>query len=291
MIPQKVQLVIFSVFGDESADETNQRVFAVSGIVGNAAEWKAAEAAWVERTKGIEFHATECEYEGNFELYKDLAQILAKSYIAGCSVSLDLIAFREILPTALPDVGYYQCLSKVLTAHATMAREWNQRVESNPDCGDPLIELEFTFDHRIQSEGNAGTLYSAFVNMPEWKENLLLDSKISFESRKNPRIQMADMIAREAMKDLDRKIGPEQFPERKSKIALAGDGHFKFIELGREHILLIKQLAEEQKAAHGYLEWLQKTKRVQNGRPHDNWGNRFAYFAWLDSRDALGPRS
>jgi hypothetical protein len=47
---------------------------------------------------------------------------------------------------------------------------------------------------------------------------------------------------------------------------------------------------KEQNPEPEYLGWLQKTKRVQNGRPHDNWANRFAYFAWKDNQDTLGDK-
>jgi hypothetical protein len=195
--------MIFSVFGDESADEAKQRVFAVSGVIGNAEEWEKTEEEWTHRTEGEDFHATDCEYEKKFDLYRDLAQILATSGVAGLAVSLDLIAFRELLPTALPDAGYYQCLSKVISSHTGNAQQWNERVDATLDCGDPKIQLEFTFDHRIESEVNAGSLYSSFLNQPEWKDSqLFATQQISFDSRKNPRVQMADMVAREAMKDL-----------------------------------------------------------------------------------------
>jgi hypothetical protein len=56
-----VVAIVLSVFGDESADETKQRVFAVAGVVGNEDQWAALEAAWIARTGGIPFHAKDCE--------------------------------------------------------------------------------------------------------------------------------------------------------------------------------------------------------------------------------------
>ena len=281
--------VILSIFGDESSDETKQRVFAVSGVFGNKAEWALTEEAWLKRTSGTVFHAADCEYEKNFELYKDLTQILASGYVAGVSIALDLTVFREFFPDALADVGYYQCFTKVIAGHARTAREWNARVAANPECGDPLVELEFTFDHRIESEQNAGRLYSTFINQPEWRNSAILDGKISFESRKNPRIQMADLVAREAMKDLDREVGPVKFPRRKSMLALAANDHFKFVKLDRDYCEQLKSgMAQLELETgfnrEGYLQWLQDTGRVQNGHLHDNWYNRAMYLAWLDNR-------
>ena len=56
--------MILSVFGDESADETKQRVFAISGVFGLESEWLRAEAAWTALTNGEVFHAADWEYAG-----------------------------------------------------------------------------------------------------------------------------------------------------------------------------------------------------------------------------------
>lgn len=100
---------------------------------------------------------------------------------------------------------------------------------------------------------------------------------------------MADLIAREAMKDLDRDVGPHSFPRRKSKVALESDGHFRFLKLGREYCAKLKELIVELDLESGYTTWLHDTGRVQNGHSHDNWYNRFTYLAWLDDPDAVGP--
>ncbi len=52
---------MLSVFGDESADETQQRVFAVAGVIGSEGAWAELEAKWVTRNGGIPFHAADCE--------------------------------------------------------------------------------------------------------------------------------------------------------------------------------------------------------------------------------------
>src|SRR2546425_12783756 len=53
--------VTLKVFGDESADETRSRVFAVAGVIGSEAEWQLAMRDWLRRTRGMSFHANECE--------------------------------------------------------------------------------------------------------------------------------------------------------------------------------------------------------------------------------------
>ena len=76
----------------------------------------------------------------------------------------------------------------------------NQAIETLAPPGDKRLEpyhpVEFVFDHRRETEYNAGLLYSHFVNREEWKDgSKLLTSEISFGSRTNPRIQMADLWA------------------------------------------------------------------------------------------------
>ena len=63
---------------NESTDAKQSRVFAVAGVVGQEHVWQAAERSWVERTGGVVFHATDCEYRKDLELYKDLIQILSR---------------------------------------------------------------------------------------------------------------------------------------------------------------------------------------------------------------------
>jgi hypothetical protein len=78
---------MLSVFGDESADESKQRVFAVAGVIANEELWGQLEAKWIARTMGVPFHATDCngdkgdyhrtQHSENQILYKDLTILLA----------------------------------------------------------------------------------------------------------------------------------------------------------------------------------------------------------------------
>jgi len=279
--------MILSVFGDESSDGRQERVFAVSGVCGSAAEWNRAIEEWEEITKGEEFHAADWEAAGRHEVYCSLAEVIGKGTVAGISVSLDLVSFSEIFPNHPRDTGYYQCFSKVLETHAFNTAKWNKRVAADPSCGDPSLELEFTFDRRKPSEGNAGTLYSAFKNQPEWKNADILSGKVSFDCRTNPRIQIADLVAREAMKELDRKISKPHQEKRKQLVALEHLGAFKFVELDRDYCLRLREQVQKSGDEPGYWEWLRRTGRVQNGKPHDNYGNRFNYYIYIINREAL----
>src|SRR5258708_34880783 len=89
-------------------------------------------------------------------------------------------------------MGYYKCLQEVI-------KHFANTVEYRDGTG-----LEFTFDRRQESEYNAGLLYQYMVTVPEWKErNIFMKARINFDSRKDVRIQAADIIAKEPMKHLD----------------------------------------------------------------------------------------
>src|SRR5207247_8214120 len=128
---------------------------------GTAEEWRSIEKTWLWRTGRKEFHAADAEHNGEHELIRDLTQILANTDVAGITAALDLAAHREFFPDVLPDSGYYKCLSDVLTTLALIVHDWNAKKELDP------LKLEFTFDHRKQSNGNAGALYSMLINLPE----------------------------------------------------------------------------------------------------------------------------
>ena len=287
------------LFGDESADETGQRVFAVSGLVGTGREWQLAEDAWVQRTGGQVFHATDCETEyardsdrnkhkANLSLYKELTEILANGYVAGICMALDLVSFRECFPAAPLDAPYFKCLSDLLSAFGNLTREHNAKLENEREFDE--VQIDFTVDDRRQSSHNAGELYKAFVNQPEWVDrNACLGAKLSFDTRANPRIQMADLVAREAMKELDRKLAPTRRQPRKSWLALEQSGKFKFQERDRAYCERSRESMPQLQAETGmsderYSRWLAETGRVQNGRPHDTMANRIEYFALLDRK-------
>ncbi|MGD0631215.1 MAG: hypothetical protein ABR987_17945 [Terracidiphilus sp.] len=215
------------VYGDESMDEKKERVCAVAAVVGTQEQWEAIEGKWVERSAGIPFHANNCDsdqgdYEGkehkdNKALYRDLAVMLAASGLHGFSVAIDLIAQAKVLPGVDPSdlrsKTYYIAFSEVL-----------QGLTNFSQIREDVAEL--TFDSRIGSEHNAALLYA---NIRELEPNCTahLAPRLIFDSSKtNPRLQMADLFAREAMKALDNVIGPVQRKMRKSWKALEDTGRF-----------------------------------------------------------------
>jgi hypothetical protein len=272
------------LFGDESFDEKKQRVAAVAGLVGTESEWAALESAWVERTNGKEFHATTCETEfahdpdrdkhkENQRLYADLTQIIVNSGMRGYGSAFDLISYRENFPNDDVENGFIHGCADVLRYFAKMADAEKRQVE-------------FTFDNRQGKEYNVGLLYKSLVHAPQIRDkNVFYSDEIKFDNRKNPRIQAADLMARETMKFLDNYIGPVRRPHRDSLKALANhriqfvayEGPY-FKDFREKLPELAKRLRVDMRE---YDRWLSENKLV------DNASNRLHYMRWLDIIDPV----
>ena len=277
--------VMILVYGDDSSDEKSQRVCAVAGVVGTWRAWRILEREWLLRTNNIPFHAVDCESDrGNYKdtphaenkaLYKDLSILLANSHVYGIGIAIDLIAARSKFPNPdIGDISYYRAFTRVIEVMKDAAKESGEIAE-------------VTFDMRLDTEHNAGLLYGHVrENQPEWTPHLA--SKIIFEfSRLQPRIQVADLIAHEAMKALDNRIGPVQRPPRKSWIALGQSGRFHIDAYSTEWFEGLKQnYAELEKRVgfgeNDYKEWLKKRNR------NHNMTNVILFFDWFDKQGKDG---
>lgn len=273
--------VMILVYGDESMDETSQRVCAVAGAVGTIFGWRALERQWLAMTDGIPFHAADCDsdkgdyrcfsHQENKKLYQDLTTLVAESHIHGLGVAIDLIALRKVFPVG-EDLTYYRSFLRVMEVMKNCAK-------GNGDIA------ELTFDMRLNAEHNAGLLYGTTrENEPEWAPYLA--DKISFEfARKNPRIQVADLLAHEAMKALDSQIAPVKRKERKSWKALRETGRFEveaysnewFDDMKRQYADLERKVGF---CKQDYMDWLDKRKRQHNVT------NMFWFVDWIAKRDA-----
>ncbi len=253
---------MLSCFGDESSDETKQRVFAVAGLIGTDEMWTRLETAWVIRTEGVPFHANDCEsdhgdyknspHERNQTLYRDLVGMLAHSGLCGFGFAVDFISQKVVFPASphASNLAYYRGFSEVL--------------ESMTRFGDAYDEtVRFVFDSRQESEYNAGFLYDMFRRREE-SNRLFRNITFAF-SRDEPKVQVADLMARETMKALDNQIGPVRRPPRKSWMALYGTERFKIDAIGkiwfeslRDQIRSLEQDAGVDQ--ENYNAWLERYK-------------------------------
>jgi hypothetical protein len=102
-----VVVATLKFYGDESADATKSRAFAVAAVLGTEDEWADAMRGWLRRTRGLPFHANKCESEfvrdpdtdkhkENLRLYKDLTIILAESWLTWCFLLAGLAESRRV---------------------------------------------------------------------------------------------------------------------------------------------------------------------------------------------------
>jgi hypothetical protein len=259
---------VYSVFGDESADETKSRVFAVAGVFGGEPEWIRLKGAWLERTGGKIFHAADCETnQGEFvntsnsenkALYKDLTILLCGSHLLGRGHAIELCGVREFFQHSPAELPYCMCFRNVVHQCGNLAL-----------LSIPQEKVEFTFDQRAETNYNAGVLYDYMAKVSEWNASPYLHDKINFASRKYVGIQVADLLARETMKHLDNIIGPVKRDTRRSMKALNATGRFRFTFWNREWFEGLHRNFQQVASRFGvdlneYPKWLLENGLVDN---------------------------
>jgi hypothetical protein len=177
--------------------------------------------------------------------------IVFKQVLSGYAVATNLVAERAYYPD-VPMI-YLRELQGVVDA----MRWWAHQHGEIAEC---------CFDNRVESDFNAALLYANAREIdPSWKP--YLSPKISFESSQgNPRIQVADLFAREAMKNLDNRIGPIKRDPRKSWVVLRDTGRFAMEELDEAYFAAEKQewdsrLNVDNARFSQYADWLRNTRR------------------------------
>lgn len=271
------EAVMLSAYGDESSDETKQRVFAIGGLFGTREQWVTIRKQWRVLTGGHIFHATDCDtdqgdlypknnHRKNKELYAALTRLIAGSGLIGQGVAVDLQAFKDLPLVPLDENPYYICFHAVLIALA-----------SHSQYCIPRDRIKFTFDRNQQIEYNAAALYDHMINDDDtegFEYIKLMHDELGFATRKTIGIQAADLIAREAMKTLDNQIGPVSRPARISTKVLWESGRVKFRIFDRPWLeKMINKARRDQVLAEGYFDWLEKTRR-QNTLANMLWYER-----------------
>lgn len=273
-----------SVFGDDSADETKQRVFAVAAVIAKEDEWERIQNEWIARTRGVPFHATDCESNQgiysefsdaeNKKLYKDLVQILVRSKAWGFGAALDIVGFKKWYSDVPGELSYYKAFYETIAKLAYVAKDIFKD------------EVRFVFDSRLESNFTAGVIYDAMTNTASLIDGLRLFNEIEFyPASKNPKIQAGDLYAREVMKELDNQIGPVKRPRRRSMDALVKTKRFGCDLFLEDYFRDMRQgtaaLENEDKTFNRklYLEWITKL------RLPDTLQNRFKFLAFVSANE------
>jgi hypothetical protein len=150
---KRLVLVMLTVFGDESHDEKQQRIFAVAGILGSQEEWDELTPRWLIRTGGKAFHAADCEsdqgeYKGvphreNLKLYADLVKMISKTKMLGYGVAMDLEAHKISFPDVVENIPYQKCFEQVVIYFAERAY-----------LHIPQQKVEFVFDLNSRTQAS-----------------------------------------------------------------------------------------------------------------------------------------
>jgi hypothetical protein len=180
-----VEAVVYKVWGDESHDGKADVVYVVSGLFGDDGDWNNTEASWLEVTNGGDFHASEWSSRPE---YNRLCRVIRDSKLILFAAGMELRDYESIFPSPVEQLPYYFCFTKVIEHMVDIASQCLTR-----------DTVKFTFDRNLEVKYNAEYLYDCMIKLPEFEHSELLEDRISFSSKKDPRIQMADMVARETM--------------------------------------------------------------------------------------------
>lgn len=252
-----IEIVMYSAYGDESRDDGGERVYAVSGVFGAKKDWHILRKAWSERLEGKVFHAADCEGGyGDFStlkaaerlsLYRDLVTFFVNSRLMSCAGAINVRDYNEVFPKEFEHAPYLLLFGDIVKEMANLA-----------SISIPNKAVKITFD-RSNVEYNATLLYD-YIRRSQTPECVkLLSDEISFATRQTFGIQVADLIAREAMKHLDGELQNRRV--RKSFLALQKSGRvvFRFFNkndfLEKKRAMWNSPLREKATLSH-YYEWL-----------------------------------
>jgi hypothetical protein len=270
MTSERLVIGMASIFGDESADEKVQIVFAVAALVGLESQWEAAEEEWLKITKGREFHTNQWASSSyGKDSYDDLARVIGSSGLRGQGVAIDLKEFRTAFPDLrTQDYAYHKCFIETVDRLVKVSAEQGYK------------DLKLTFDGR-QGSGTTGLLYDSITAQKEWADAFDFADEISFGNRKNPRIQMADMLARETMRGFLSAIENVE-PKEPYRILGRSNERIWFDFLVEDYFSqwrnALRELEEKTGLyANEYFAWI-KRKNMQ-----DNLNSRIRYMIWHDA--------
>jgi hypothetical protein len=147
-------------------------------------------------------------------------------------------------------------------------------------------QFEYVFDSRLETDGTASQIYQSFRTIPEWSGTQIFDTKVTFEGGDEPRLEMADLLAREAMKELNRKLTGIPRRVRRSYetldgAVLGGVKKFHFREYNDAYCAEWRARVDSpqgQSDRREYEQWL------ANNRTRDSIANRARFYNWLENK-------
>ena len=169
---------------------------------------------------------------------------------------MDMVGWNTHFADALEDIPYLTCFRNVVYECGHLAS-----LSVLQDDG------EFTFDP--ETDYNAGVLYTYMAQTKEWRASSYLRQKTSFASREYVGIQVADLVARGAMKRLDNQVGPVRRPTRLSSEAILTAKWFRFVLLTENYFELFRRNIDGLSDEHGvddgdHQRWLDENGLINN---------------------------
>lgn len=259
---------MYSVFGDESSDERRERVFAVGGIFGDERQWEGLAKKWTAITGGEEFHAAEWDVPEpkRRNQYKKLVKSLAESKLIGFGAAMCLEKYERLFPRAVDYLPYYECFLDVIGRFAHCA-----------GLCLPRGTVKFTFDQNLEVQYHASKLYHFIISKPDWLDREFVSDEISYATRKNPKIQAADLWTREVMKYADNSFGPVKRPIRRSLEVLRKENRFWIKVYEDSYFELLKARFDKLSRSDSPSNFEKYQNWIKERNMQDNTENRMHY--------------
>jgi hypothetical protein len=230
---KRIVITMYTVYGDESHDSKEERIYVVNGLLGSQEQWDEFEIEWTGCTGGNIFHAADCESDrGEFKntphaenqtLYRHLTNILAESNLIGFGAVIDIRAYNTAFPDIVAGYSYLLCFRKVIEYFGDIA-----------GILIPRDRIKFSFHINPQIEHTAAAMYQLYRDDSTLKYSQYFD-EISYVSMKHAGIQASDLFARETMKWAQKGAFLDKRRMRKSLVRLIETKRFKIQFFNHEY--------------------------------------------------------
>jgi hypothetical protein len=279
-------MAVLTAYADDSSDK-ERTVLAIGCLWGLKSIWTAFKEEW-GRLNPIPFHATDCESgfgdfagispEQNRNTYRQNAELLAGSRLYGISFAIDSAYFRGSIDNLPEDHEYYVCLGRLLRTIAALGK-----LHKTP------YSVHMIYDQHADREFTAGFLYDCIRKQSSFKPLFEhLNGNLEFaDYRVDSGVQVADLLAREAMKDFLNQLAGSPRARRKSFVCLDNTHRFKWETITRAEIDEIRGAemtpAISADIRDSYRKWM-----TENRRSRDTMSSRL-HFLHSINPDFLSP--
>jgi hypothetical protein len=269
---------MITVYGDDSSDGQQKRVFAVAALVGRQEVWDSLEPYWKEKTGGVQYHATDClagsgafkgwSKEKRYSLHNDLTRLIIEFPIVGHAYVMDLPSFAEVFHGVTRTDCFLYCFAHMLGGACAIIRSYN--VLHEQDQKTQRAKFVFDWDN---DKFNAHKLYTALKQMKRWDELMDdCDGPVEFASPGDKPIgtQAADIWAYEVRKEFDNKVRGIYETTYASRLFSAVDNPLDSLRFNRNEYFKsdmlkarerIDQMGGNLEYFRDYKEWLKKCGR------------------------------